>query len=360
MAQAEYRKELEDLVLTVIHEGASDLHLVVGRHPTIRVSGELIPLVKKPLLEPEDTQGLVKEFLDDANLKVFLETKEMDFSFSFGKEARFRGNAFFQKGTVAMALRLIPKKIKTLQELALPPVLEAFTKRKQGFFLVVGPVGQGKSTTLAAMIEMVNHERAENIITIEDPIEYVFTPDRSIISQREVRFDTQDFHIALRSCFREDVDIILIGEMRGLDTISTAVTAAETGHMVFSTLHTNNASQTIDRIIDAFPPNQQAQVRAQLSETLEAVLTQTLLKKKSGGRIAAVEIMVGTTAVRNLIREGKLHQIPGIMQASQKDGMQTMDMALVDLATRGLVTKAEAQSRSMNPNLFSAAAGGAA
>ena len=190
MTQAEYRKELEDLVLTVIHEGASDLHLVVGRHPTIRVSGELIPLVKKSLLEPENTMGLIKEFLDDDNLKLFHETKEMDFSFSFGKEARFRGNSFYQKGTVAIALRLIPKKIKTLQELALPTILEAFTKRKQGFFLVVGPVGQGKSTTLAAMIEMINHERAENIITIEDPIEYVFSPDRSIISQREVRFDT--------------------------------------------------------------------------------------------------------------------------------------------------------------------------
>jgi len=231
MQQSEYRKELEDLVLNVIHEGASDMHLVVGRHPTIRVSGELIPLVKKPELKPEDTLGLVKELLDEESLKIFLQTKEMDFSFSFGKDARFRGNAFFQKGTVACALRLIPQNIKTIKELGLPPILEMFTKRKQGFFLCVGPVGQGKSTTLAAMIEMVNRERAENIITIEDPVEYIFTPDRSIISQREVRFDTLDFQVALRACFREDVDIILIGEMRGLDTISTAVTAAETGHI---------------------------------------------------------------------------------------------------------------------------------
>ena len=321
MTQAEYRKELEDLVLTVIHEGASDLHLVVGRHPTIRVSGELIPLVKKPLLEAENTLGLIKEFLDESNFKLFLETKEMDFSFSFGKEARFRGNSFYQKGTVAIALRLIPKKIKTLQELALPTILEAFTKRKQGFFLVVGPVGQGKSTTLAAMIEMINHERAENIITIEDPIEYVFSPDRSIISQREVRFDTSDFHVALRACFREDVDIILIGEMRGLDTISTAVTAAETGHMVFSTLHTNNASQTIDRIIDSFPPEQQDQIRVQLSGSLAGIFSQRLIPKISGGLVPAYELLINNNAVSNLIRERRTHEIPMVIETGSELGM---------------------------------------
>ncbi len=349
MAQAEYRKELEDLVLTVIHEGASDLHLVVGRHPTIRVSGELIPLVKKPVLEEADTLGLVKELLDEANLKLFLETKEMDFSFSFGKEARFRGNSFYQKGTVAIALRLIPKKIKTLQELALPTVLESFTKRKQGFFLVVGPVGQGKSTTLAAMIEMINHERAENIITIEDPIEYVFQPDRSIISQREVRFDTADFHVALRACFREDVDIILIGEMRGLDTISTAVTAAETGHMVFSTLHTNNAAQTIDRVIDSFPPEQQDQIRVQLSGSLAGIFSQRLIPRISGGLVPAYELLINNNAVANLIRERRTHEVPMVIETGSELGMIDMNRSLADLVRQGEITAENAYLHSFNP-----------
>jgi twitching motility protein PilT len=332
-----------------VHEGASDLHLVAGRHPTIRVSGELIPLVKKPLLEPEDTMGLVKEFLDEANMNLFLSNKEMDFSFSFGKEARFRGNAFFQKGTVACALRLIPQKIKTLQELALPPILETFTKRKQGFFLVVGPVGQGKSTTLASLVEMVNHERAENIITIEDPIEYVFTPDRSIISQREVRFDTADFHVALRACFREDVDIILIGEMRGLDTISTAVTAAETGHLVFSTLHTNNAAQTIDRIIDSFPPGQQDQIRLQLSGSLAGIFSQRLIPRISGGQVPAYELLINNNAVSNLIRERRTHEVPMVIETGSELGMIDMNRSLADLVRAGEISAESAYAHSFNP-----------
>lgn len=349
MSQAEYRKELEDLVLTVIHEGASDMHLVVGRHPTIRVSGELIPLVKKPVLLPEDTQGILKELLDEENFKQFLLTKEMDFSFSFGKEARFRGNAFFQKGTIACALRLIPQKIKTLKELALPPVLEIFTRRKQGFFLVVGPVGQGKSTTLAAMIEMINHERAENIITIEDPIEYVFTPDRSIISQREVRFDTVNFQGALHACFREDVDIILIGEMRGLDTISTAVTAAETGHLVFSTLHTNNAAQTIDRIIDSFPSDQQDQIRVQLSGSLAGIFSQRLVPRISGGLVPAYELLINNNAVANLIRENRTHEVPMVIETGSELGMIDMNRSLADLVRAGEVTAENAYLHSFNP-----------
>lgn len=346
---ADYKKELEDLVLTVVHEGASDLHLVAGRHPTIRVSGELVPLVKKPELEPEDTMGIITELLDGDNLKRFKETKEMDFSFSFGKEARFRGNAFFQKGTVAIALRLIPKKIKTLQELALPPVLEMFTKRKQGFFLVVGPVGQGKSTTLAAMIEMVNRERAENIITIEDPIEYIFTPDRSIISQREVRFDTLEFHTALHACFREDVDIILIGEMRNLDTISTAVTAAETGHMVYSTLHTNNAAQTIDRIIDSFPADQQDQIRIQLAGSLAGIFSQRLVPRISGGLVPAYELLINNNAVANLIRERRTHEIPMVIETSSELGMIDMNRSLADLVRAGEITAENAYLHSFNP-----------
>jgi len=349
MTQAEYRKELEDLVLTVIHEGASDLHLVVGRHPTIRVAGELVPLVKKPPLQPEDTLGLMKELLDDQSYKMFIETKEMDFSFSFGKEARFRGNGFFQKGTVACALRLIPKKVKTLQELGLPPILETFTRKKQGFFLVVGPVGQGKSTTLAAMIEMINRERSENIITIEDPIEYVFTPDRSIISQREVRFDTADFPVALRACFREDMDIILIGEMRGLDTIATAVTAAETGHMVFSTLHTNNAAQTIDRIIDSFPADQQDQIRVQLSGSLAGIFSQRLIPNISGGQVPAYELLINNNAVANLIRERRTHEIPMVIETGSELGMIDMNRSLAELVRAGEITAENAYLHSFNP-----------
>ena len=349
MTQAEYRKELEDLVLTVIHEGASDLHLVVGRHPTIRVAGELVPLVKKPPLQPEDTLGLMKELLDDQSYKMFIETKEMDFSFSFGKEARFRGNGFFQKGTVACALRLIPKKVKTLQELGFPPILETFTRKKQGFFLVVGPVGQGKSTTLAAMIEMINRERSENIITIEDPIEYVFTPDRSIISQREVRFDTADFPVALRACFREDMDIILIGEMRGLDTIATAVTAAETGHMVFSTLHTNNAAQTIDRIIDSFPADQQDQIRVQLSGSLAGIFSQRLIPNISGGQVPAYELLINNNAVANLIRERRTHEIPMVIETGSELGMIDMNRSLAELVRAGEITAENAYLHSFNP-----------
>ncbi len=349
MTQTEYKKELEDLVLTVIHEGASDLHLVAGRHPTIRVSGELIPLVKKPILEVANTLGLIRELLDDANYKMFIDDKEIDFSFSFGKEARFRGNGFFQKGSVAVALRLIPKKIKTISELGLPPILEIFTRRKQGFFLVVGPVGQGKSTTLASMIEMINHDRAENIISIEDPIEYIFTPDRSIISQREVRFDTKDFSSALRACFREDVDIILIGEMRGLDTIATAVTAAETGHMVYSTLHTNNASQTIDRIIDSFPPSQQDQIRLQLSGSLAGIFSQRLIPRVSGGLVPAYELLINNSAVANLIRERRIHEIPMVIETGSELGMIDMNRSLADLVRAGEISAENAYLHSSNP-----------
>jgi twitching motility protein PilT len=349
MTQSDYRKTLETLILTVVHEGASDLHLVVGRHPTIRVSGELVPLVKIPELVSEDTRGVLRELLDEQSHAMFLETKEMDFSFSFGKEARFRGNAFFQRGTIAIALRLIPKKVKTLKELGLPPILEGFTRRKQGFFLVVGPVGQGKSTTLASMVDLINHERAENIITIEDPIEYVFTPDRAIISQREVRFDTADFHVALRSCFREDVDIILIGEMRGLETISAAVTAAETGHLVLSTLHTNNAAQTIDRIIDSFPSDQQDQIRLQLSASLVGIFSQRLIPRVAGGLVPAYELLINNNAVANLIRERRTHEVPMVIETGSEFGMIDMNRSLAELVKKGEITAEHAYLHSFNP-----------
>jgi twitching motility protein PilT len=346
---AETKKKLEELILTVIHEGASDLHLVAGRHATIRVSGNLVPLVKMPVLTPEDTEALVEELLEDFNWKLFLEKKEMDFSFSFGREARFRGNAYYQKGTIACALRLIPSKIKTLRELGIPDILSTFTQRKQGFFLVVGPVGQGKSTTLASMIDMINHERAENIVTIEDPIEYVFQPDRSIISQREVRADTEDFHIALKASFRQDIDIILIGEMRGLDTISAAVTAAETGHLVFSTLHTNNASQTIDRIIDSFPEGQQDQIRVQLAGSLAGIFSQRLIPKISGGQAVAFELLINNNAVANLIRERRTHEIPMVIETGSENGMIDMNRSLADLVRKGEITAETAYLHSFNP-----------
>lgn len=349
MTAAEYKKELEELILTVIHEGASDLHLVAGRHPTLRVSGDLLPLVKKSELGAEDTIAFARELMGDANFKLFVEHHEMDFSFSFGKEARFRANTFFQRGTVAIALRLIPKQIKTLKELRLPPILEGFTKKKQGFFLVVGSVGQGKSTTLASMIEMINHERAENIITIEDPIEYIFQPDRSIISQREICSDTADFTTALRAIFREDVDIILIGEMRGVDTIATAVTAAETGHLVFSTLHTNNAAQTIDRIIDSFPPEQQDQIRVQLAGSLAGIFSQRLIPRVSGGLVPAYELLINNAAVANLIRERRTHEVPMVIETSSELGMIDMNRSLADLVHAGEISAENAYAYSFSP-----------
>jgi twitching motility protein PilT len=345
----DYRKYIEELILTVIREGASDLHFAVGRSPTIRVARVLVPLVKYPALTPDDTRAVVQELLDEQGMKRFLTAKESDFSFSFGSEARFRGNAFFQRGTVGIALRLVPQKVKTIHELGLPPVLELFTKRKQGFFLCVGPVGQGKSTTLASMVEMINRDRAENIVTIEDPIEYVFQADRSMISQREVHFDTDDFNIALRSCLREDVNVILIGEMRGLETISAAVTAAETGHLVLSTLHTNNASQTIDRIIDSFPAGQQDQIRVQLAGSLAGIFSQRLVPRISGGLVPAYELLINNNAVANLIRERRTHEIPMIIETGSELGMIDMNRILATLVKSGEISADSAYMHSQNP-----------
>ncbi|MDP3762634.1 MAG: PilT/PilU family type 4a pilus ATPase, partial [bacterium] len=261
----EYQKFLEELVTQVAEEGASDLHISVGRHPVLRVSGQLIPLTKRPILTAADTAGLAEAMMGKAWYQEFLQQKERDFSYSFKDKIRFRVNVFFQKGYIGAAMRIVPYKIKTAEELNLPPVISEFSKKEQGFFLVVGPTGHGKSTTLAALVDMINHTRTEHIITIEDPMEYIFTPDRSLIDQREVGMDTRDFHTALRSMFREDVNVVMIGEMRDPETMSAAVTAAETGHLVLSSLHTNNAAQTIDRIIDTFPGSQQGQIRTQLA-----------------------------------------------------------------------------------------------
>ncbi|MBI2097575.1 MAG: PilT/PilU family type 4a pilus ATPase [Candidatus Vogelbacteria bacterium] len=346
---SDYKRELEDLVLIVTKEGGSDLHLTVGRHPTIRVAGDLIPVVKKNILTAEDTMGLVTEALSDVNKKLFLAEKEIDFSYSVAAGVRFRCNAFYQKGFVGAAFRLISTKIPSLVELNLPDRLADFARRKQGFFLVVGPVGQGKSTTLAAMVQLINQERSEHIITIEDPIEYMFVSDRSIIDQREVRFDTKSFHIALRSMFRQDVNVAMIGEMRNPETISTAVTAAETGHLILSTLHTNSASQTIDRIIDSFPANQQRQIRVQLAGSLIGIFSQRLIARVSGGLIPAYELLLNNTAVANLVREGRTPEIDVVIETGSDQGMVDLNHSLSELVQRGEITSENAYRYSLNP-----------
>lgn len=345
----DYSKEVEELVVAVTKEGASDLHLSVGRHPSIRVSGSLIPIIKKPILTPEDTLGIAMEILNDENKQILLEQREVDFSYSPTADIRFRGNAFFQRGMVGIALRLIPSKIPTTKELNLPDQLADFVHKKQGFFLVVGPVGQGKSTTLASLVEMINHERAEHIITIEDPVEYLFTSDRSIIDQREVRFDTKNFYTALRSMFRQDVNVSMVGEMRTPETISMAVTAAETGHLILSTLHTNSASQTIDRIIDSFPGNQQHQIRVQLAGSLLGIFSQRLIPRISGGLIPAYELLINNDAVANLIREGRTAEIDVVIETGSSEGMLDLNRCLADLVRNGEITPDNAFRYSLNP-----------
>jgi twitching motility protein PilT len=343
-------KMLEDLIQTVVQEGASDLHISEGRPPVIRVSGFLVPLVKQPVLTRENINEISKVLLLPDAEERFTQTKEIDFSFSAKQhKARFRGNGFIRQGKISFALRLIPEHINSLQELNLPPVLESFTQLRQGFFLVVGPVGQGKTTTLASMIETINQNRLEHIITIEDPVEYLYTEKKSIIDQREVRLDTADFHTALHNIFRQDINVVLVGEMRGLETISTAVTAAETGHLVFSTLHTNDAAQTIDRIIDSFPADQQDQIRIQLASSLSCIFSQRLIPRISGGLIPAYELLINNTAVSNLIRKKRTHEIASIIETSSEAGMIDMNRSLADLVQRGEITIENAYLHSSNP-----------
>jgi twitching motility protein PilT len=347
-----YQEELNDLLGTVVREGASDIHLSEGRHPTIRINSALLPLVKKNILTHEDIVGLLKLMLGEEKEKRFVEKKEFDFSYKFTEGARFRGNAFIQQGYYGVALRLIPKNIPSLADLSLPPILETFARKKQGFFLVVGPVGQGKSTTLASMIELINQERAEHIITIEDPIEYVYVQKKSIMDQREVGVDTDSFEQALTSVLRQDVNVILLGEMRGHETMAAAVTAAETGHMVFSTLHTNNAAQTIDRIIDTFPPGQQDQIRVQLAASLSGIFSQRLIPRISGGMIPAYELLVANNAVANLIREKRTHEINTVIETGLQDGMIDLNRSLADLVRRGEITIENAYLHSLNPKIL--------
>ncbi|MDQ5954861.1 MAG: twitching motility protein PilT [Patescibacteria group bacterium] len=343
-----YKKELEDLILTIIHENGSDLHIGAGRVPAIRVAGELIFLVKHEPLTNEDMKGMLTEILDKKKFEKFMEEQEMDFSYDFRGEARLRVNAFFQKGLINLAFRLVPK-VQSLPDLHLPPLLAELSKKKQGFFLVVGPVGQGKSTTISAMVNLINNEQTRHIITVEDPIEYVYTPNKSIINQREVGIDTKDFHSALKSIFREDVNVIMIGEMRTPETISTAVTAAETGHLVFSTLHTNNASQTIDRIIDSFPGSQQDQIRVQLASSLLGIFSQRLIPRISGGLIPAYELLLNNNAVSNLIREKRTHEIDVVIETGTEAGMIDLNHSLLELVRAGEISIESAYQYSLNP-----------
>ena len=347
----DYKKEIEQLVELVLNENASDLHLADGRHPVIRVAGSLIPLVKKEKTTAAQMQGFLDTFLNKENKILLEKDRDVDFSYAL-VDSRFRGNAFYRQGVLSIALRLIPKKIKTLEELNLPPIIETFTRKQQGFFLVVGPIGQGKSTTLASLIEMINQTRTEHIMTIEDPIEYVYESKKSIIDQREIRIDTPDFKDGLVSMFRQDIDVCLVGEMRDIETIATAVTAAETGHLVFSTLHTNNAAQTINRIIDSFPPGQQDQIRIQLAGSLTGIFSQRLVPRISGGLIPAYELLINNNAVSNLIREKRIHEIGTVIETSSGDGMIDMNRSLAELVRTGEITTESAYLNSFDPKIL--------
>lgn len=344
----DYKKEIEDLVNLILKEGASDLHLSFGRNPVIRSSGNLIPLMKKPVLTATDMKGFMNVFLSEPNKALLETTRNVDFSYSL-THARFRGNVYFRQGMVSIALRLIPRVIRTLSDLNLPPILETFTRKPQGFFLCVGPIGQGKTTTLATLIEIINQTRTEHILTIEDPIEYQFESKKSLIDQREVRIDTPDFPEALVAMFREDIDVAMVGEMRDNITIGTAVTAAETGHLIFSTLHTNNAAQTVDRIIDSFPPTQQDQIRVQLAGSLTGIFSQRLIPRVSGGLIPAYELLINNNAVSNLIRERRTHELNTVIETSSQEGMIDMNRSLAELVRAGEITVENAYINSLNP-----------
>jgi len=348
MMENKFKQLIESLTKIAQNENASDIHLSEGRFPTIRVDGTLIPLEAGKPLTRDDLEEILLVFLKPEQREKFFQEKEYDFATSINGQ-RFRGNAFFQQGHVSIVLRLIAKEVKSLEELKLPPVLELFARKKQGFFLVVGPTGHGKSTTLASIVEIINQHRSAHILTIEDPIEYVYTQARSIIDQREVGLDTKSFEKAMRSMFREDIDVVLIGEMRGRTTIESAVTAAETGHLVFSTLHTNSASQTIDRIIDAFPPEAQKQIRSQLANSLLGIFSQRLIRSISGGRVPAYELLINTKAVANLIREGRIAEIDSFIETGSDQGMISFNRSLAELVRKGEITVEEAYENSLNP-----------
>lgn len=329
---------IEVLLEEVVKKKGSDLHLQVGLPPMFRIDGALVPAPGADILTDETVEALIFAVLDEDQKQILLKDKEFDFSFAFGDLGRFRVNAFHERGNLAAAMRLIPSEILTVEQLGLPPVVNKFSEYPRGLVLVTGPTGSGKSTSLAALIHKINQEQSRHIITIEDPIEYTHKSKKSVIVQREVHYDTYSFSSAMRSVLRQDPDVVLVGEMRDLETIASAITIAETGHLVFATLHTNSAGQSIDRMIDVFPPHQQPQIRAQLSNILMAICSQRLIPAIGGGRIAAAEVLVATPAVRNIIREGKTHQLEAVIQTGAEFGMQSMDKTLAALVHAGTIT----------------------
>ncbi len=345
----EYDEKLKELLTATARQNASDLHLAVGRRPTLRIDGALVSLQKESILTPETSEGLIFGLLSPEQKEKLLRDKQVDLAYSFEDKARFRVSVYYQRGYIAAALRLIPARIRTIEELNLPPILHDFARLSQGFIILVGPAGHGKSSTLAAVLDEINHTRSDHVITVEDPIEYLFIQDKCIVSQREVGSDTLTFHSGLRTVLRQDPDVIMIGEMRDAVSISTVMTAAETGHLVFSTLHTNSASQTIDRIIDSFPSTQQGQVTSQLAATLVAIVSERLIPRLSGGRVPAVEIMIVNPAIRNLIRERKIYQIDLVIETSLQEGMTTLNRSLAHLVKNKEISLENAELYSLNP-----------
>ena len=349
----DYQSQLNNLLNIAIKEKASDIHFSNKQFPTLRVSGELVHLKKEEKLSETDVQGLAFALMKKDQRERFLEEKEIDFSYTLynqdSKEERFRVNIFFEMSRISCALRLVPSRVFNIEELNLPPILHHLTTAKQGFVLITGPSSQGKSTTLAALIDEINHTRKSHIITIEDPVEYIFNDDKSIIDQREVYSDTLSFARALKSTFRQDPDVIMVGEMRDPVTIATAITAAETGHLVLATLHTNSASQTIHRIVDSFSPEQQAQIRSQLSTSLLGVVSQRLIPRIKGGLVPACEVMIRNIAVANLIRENKIHEIPSVIETSMEEGMISLNRSLANLVKTKKITVENAINYSLNP-----------
>ncbi len=343
---------IELLLEEVVKKRASDLHLQVGLPPMLRVDGGLAPIPGYNAMGEAEVEQLVYAILDEDQQQILNKDKEFDFSFAFGNLGRFRVNAFHERGNLAAALRLIPNEIKNVMELGMPQVVQSFADYPRGLVLVTGPTGSGKSTTLAALVDKINTEKSHHIITIEDPIEFTHKSKKSVIVQREVHYDTYSFSAALRSSLRQDPDVVLIGEMRDLETISAAITIAETGHLVFATLHTNSAAQSIDRMIDVFPPHQQPQIRAQLSNILMAICSQRLVPSIGGGRVVAAEVLIANSAVRNIIREGKSHQLDAVIQTSADQGMQTMDRTLAGLVQAGTITYDEARNYAVDLGEF--------
>jgi len=347
----EFVKTIKDLLEEANERGASDLHMTTGVPPMLRIDGELHP-TDDPKLDPETIRGLVYSAMMERQIKIYEDTHELDFAMSWPKIGRFRVNVFQQRGSVAAVLRTIPHTIRTLEEIGVNPVVKDIVVKPRGMVLITGPTGSGKSTTLAAIVNYINQNRRCHIITIEDPIEYLFRHDKAIVNQREVGEDTYGFAPALKHVLRQDPDVIMVGELRDLETMETAITAAETGHLVLATLHTNDSTQAIDRIVDAFPSNQQEQIRIQLGATLEAIMSQTLCRRITAGRVLAYELMIGTNAVKSLVREGKTHQLSSVIQTSQKQGMQTLDMHLMKLIEKGIIAFDEGYSKAIHPETF--------